>query len=669
MAYPPFEEYQEALRASPHETFTDPVLASGQVVRKRSGEPLALSGNFALTYQVVSANRRYAVRCFHKFGDALPQRYEAITRRLAEMPSPYFVDCEFQPGGIRTESGWYPLVRMDWVDGPTLGAFVADHYADAVTMQQLRASLRVLARQLAALGIAHGDIQPGNIVVRGATDVSLIDYDGMFVPELATLGSIELGQRNFQHPGRRWRHYHARLDGFSFAVMDVALGALAYRPELWNDARCDESAFVFRAEDFIEPYASAAFGWVSEIPGLEVKAQYLAAICQSPFDETPGIEDFLAGRAIPVPRVRVSSQPFRTHRPRYLPAFPVVDAANFAQACAHVGDRAELIGRIRRSRVAGVTLADGGWIRVEFGAFPDDMAALHMHTTAAATEAAIDGLRQGEWISAIGLVEPPHVERIEDHTCKVVTLQIDHHSQVTKLSASEARHRLAASARGVSPGDDHAPERVGTDPAFPESPPCRRSSSMTLVCRSATRLPQSSRLPLRVHSKRCPITSFGLALRRSAPRQGPLGLGARHAWRRCCCSCSPCVTHAAPPHPLSRLLLARRTVDRRPSLAAMPRPTSPTAAAAPWTAPRPRAVMTPQYKRGSRPRSSTRRRLCAAHGPCDRGTCRSRPASASCRSCGVPAWSSRRWTGARSTTSALLRSVLRTSQTSVSASY
>jgi len=268
MAYPPFEEYQEALRAPAREAFTDPVLASGQVVRQRSGEPLALSGNFALTYQVVTPGAHYAVRCFHKFCDALPQRYDAITRRLAETPSPYFVNCEFQPGCIRTESGWYPVVRMAWVEGPTLGAFVADHYADAVTMQQLRASLRVLARQLAALGIAHGDIQPSNIIVRGAMDLCLIDYDGMFVPELASLGSAELGQRNFQHPGRRWRHYHARLDGFSFAVMDVALGALAYRPELWNDARCNESAFVFRAEDFIEPYASAAFGWVSDIPGL-----------------------------------------------------------------------------------------------------------------------------------------------------------------------------------------------------------------------------------------------------------------------------------------------------------------------------------------------------------------------------------------------------------------
>ena len=87
MAYPLFEEYQDALASNPREIFSDPVLASGQVVRQRSGEPLALSGNFALTYQVLAAGRRYAVRCFHKFCDALPQRYDAITRRLAETAS------------------------------------------------------------------------------------------------------------------------------------------------------------------------------------------------------------------------------------------------------------------------------------------------------------------------------------------------------------------------------------------------------------------------------------------------------------------------------------------------------------------------------------------------------------------------------------------------------
>jgi hypothetical protein len=465
MAYPPFEEYQDALASPPREIFSDPVLASGQVLRQRSGEPLALSGNFALTYQVLAAGRHYAVRCFHKHCEALPQRYDAITRRLSETPSTYFVDCDFQPGGIRTESGWYPIVRMDWVDGETLGAFVADNHADSVTMQQLRASLRVLARQLAGLGIAHGDIQPGNIIVRGATDVRLIDYDGMFVPELATIGGAELGQRNFQHPGRRWRHYHAQLDGFAFAVLDVALGALAYRPDLWDIARCDESAFVFRAEDFIEPWSSPAFDWVREIPGLEVKTQYLAAICAAPFDETPGIEDFLAGRNIPAARVHVPSQPFRS-RPRYVPAFAVVDAANVAQCCAHIGDRVELIGRVKRARTAGLSLADGGWIRAEFGLFPDDMAALQIHTTATQIEPTLDRLQHDEWVSAIGLVQPPHVERIEDHACKLVTILIDHHSQITRLTPAEAKHRLAASAR--SRPDDPASERIGTDPAFPD---------------------------------------------------------------------------------------------------------------------------------------------------------------------------------------------------------
>jgi hypothetical protein len=278
---------------------------------------------------------------------------------------------------------------MDWVDGPTLGAFVADHYADAVTMQQLRASLRVLARQLAALGIAHGDIQPGNIVVRGATDVSLIDYDGMFVPELATLGSIELGQRNFQHPGRRWRHYHARLDGFSFAVMDVALGALAYRPELWNDARCDESA-VFRAEDFIEPYASAALAGSAKLP------PEVAQLCR---DLPVAVRRDAGNRGLPRsrdPRAAcarvVAALP---HAPSTLPARTVTMpriSPRLALMSAIVPNSSGASG----ARGCGVTLADGGWIRIEFGAFPTTWR--FCMTRPPPPPAAIDGLRQGEWI-------------------------------------------------------------------------------------------------------------------------------------------------------------------------------------------------------------------------------------------------------------------------------
>jgi hypothetical protein len=104
--------------------------------------------------------------------------------------------------------------------------------------------------------------------------------------------------------------------------------------------------------------------------GLDVKAQHLAAICQSPYEETPGIEDFLAGRNIPVPRIRVSGSAFRAQRQLYLPALPVVDAANVAQCCAHVGDQVELIGQIRQARTAELSLAEGGIVRVEFRLVP-----------------------------------------------------------------------------------------------------------------------------------------------------------------------------------------------------------------------------------------------------------------------------------------------------------
>ena len=79
-------------------------------------------------------------------------------------------------------------------------------------------TLRGISRELLRYGIAHGDIQPTNVIVQSATDVRLIDYDGLFVPSLAGLQSTELGQRNFQHSGRRGRHFDASLDLFAFSL-------------------------------------------------------------------------------------------------------------------------------------------------------------------------------------------------------------------------------------------------------------------------------------------------------------------------------------------------------------------------------------------------------------------------------------------------------------------
>ena len=55
-------------------------------------------------------------------------------------------------------------------------------------------------------GIAHGDLQHGNIFVVD-DELKLIDYDGMFVPRLAGCRSNELGIEHYQHPQRKEHHF------------------------------------------------------------------------------------------------------------------------------------------------------------------------------------------------------------------------------------------------------------------------------------------------------------------------------------------------------------------------------------------------------------------------------------------------------------------------------
>src|SRR5262245_13974698 len=122
MSYPTLEQYDEALQY-PQRALLDPELKQGSVANNAWGMPAPVSGGFALTYIVSAGGKKYAVRCFHKQSDALEARYGAISRKLASLESPYFVDFEFQPHGIRVNGGVFPVVKMSWAKGDTLGKF------------------------------------------------------------------------------------------------------------------------------------------------------------------------------------------------------------------------------------------------------------------------------------------------------------------------------------------------------------------------------------------------------------------------------------------------------------------------------------------------------------------------------------------------------------------
>lgn len=257
MAWPTPQEYNEAIQ-NPFTAFSDPELRSGQPVLTPLGLPRPITGGFASVYQMVCAHQHvWAVRCFLRdFGDH-QARYAAISAHLAHANLPYMVNFAFLADGIRVGGRLHPVLKMEWVEGEPFLAYVARNLNTPGVLLDLAQQWVQMAQTLARAGIAHGDLQHGNvIVVQGR--LKLIDYDGMYVPALAGRQSHEVGHRNYQHPQRNETLFGPELDHFSTWIIYSSLVALAVQPTLWQQLRGGDECLIFRREDFTNPAQSTA---------------------------------------------------------------------------------------------------------------------------------------------------------------------------------------------------------------------------------------------------------------------------------------------------------------------------------------------------------------------------------------------------------------------------
>src|SRR5262249_4646582 len=135
--------------------------------------------------------------------------------------------------GIRIRADWFPVVKMRWVEGFPLNQFLAEHADQSAAVSRLAYLWAKLGRELREAHIAHGDLQHGNVLLvpgaQGHTlSLVLIDYDGLWVPELADKPSGEFGHPNYQHPSRQSDGgYGPEMDRFSLLCGYAALRALA----------------------------------------------------------------------------------------------------------------------------------------------------------------------------------------------------------------------------------------------------------------------------------------------------------------------------------------------------------------------------------------------------------------------------------------------------------
>ncbi|MBZ0189721.1 MAG: hypothetical protein K8F91_25975 [Candidatus Obscuribacterales bacterium] len=256
LRWPDHKAYNEAIE-SPSLVFSDQDLQAAVPELSPMGLPRPYSGRFASVYKMSLDGRQYAVKCFRRKYPQQERRYVVISEFLALSDLEYFVQFKYlSPEGIRVVDHWYPVVKMDWVEGLFVDEYVKSNLDNPEALRALSEKWLEMTGVLQGAGIAHGDFQHHNILISQGR-ITLIDYDGMYVPALAGLVSAESGVADYQHPKRK-SQFGPYLDNFSAWLIYLCLVFLAEDKSLHERFGSSECLMI-RRSDLLDPDSSELF--------------------------------------------------------------------------------------------------------------------------------------------------------------------------------------------------------------------------------------------------------------------------------------------------------------------------------------------------------------------------------------------------------------------------
>ena len=121
-----------------------------------------------------------------------------------------------------------------------------------------------MAAWLRTQSFAHGDIKPDNIIVRPDGSLSLVDYDGMFVPSMKGCKSPTVGTKDFSHPLRTVDDFDETIDDFSLASIALSLKAISMKSTLL-DIYGASDRLLFSENDYRNPSNSKVISALQEL--------------------------------------------------------------------------------------------------------------------------------------------------------------------------------------------------------------------------------------------------------------------------------------------------------------------------------------------------------------------------------------------------------------------
>ena len=267
MQYPLISEYVKAIQDAGDNldklAYLSPVLDD-------HGEPYRSSGAFAVVFKMQdkSTGKCYALKCFTEEQEGRADAYRQIADELDMVDSPYITSVKYMEKELfvdsQCEEDEFPVLLMDWVEGETMETYISANYCNQYAMSMLCYRFGKMAAWLRTQSFAHGDVKPDNIIVRPDGSLTLVDYDGMFVPSMKGCKSPTVGTKDFCHPLRTVDDFDETIDDFSLASIALSLKAISMNSTLLDTYGASDR-LLFSEDDYRNPSNSKVISALKEL--------------------------------------------------------------------------------------------------------------------------------------------------------------------------------------------------------------------------------------------------------------------------------------------------------------------------------------------------------------------------------------------------------------------
>ena len=267
MQYPLISEYVRAIQDASSNLDK---LAHLVPVQDDHGEPYRSSGAFAVVFKMKDelTGKCYALKCFTEEQEGRAEAYRQIADELEFVDSSYITSVKYLEKEIFVDSSCeedeFPVLLMDWIDGETMENYIAENYQDNYAMAMLCYRFCKMAAWLRSQPFAHGDIKPDNIMVRPDGSLTLVDYDGMFVPAMKGQKSPTIGTKDFSHPLRTVDDFDETIDDFALTSIALSLKAISMNSTLLDTYGASDR-LLFSENDYRNPASSKVISALQDL--------------------------------------------------------------------------------------------------------------------------------------------------------------------------------------------------------------------------------------------------------------------------------------------------------------------------------------------------------------------------------------------------------------------